>query len=144
MCTDDVPLLKILRKHIVQIGISTDLRLSTYVNATFLFYLFFSPCDPGCTQLWGSWGRISCDFRFGIVRVIGVIIVIGVIGVIGVIRMQILDQSAQLLQKINGLLFDADGPSDSLESDDCSEPATARQVSHERGSVLQSLSVSEI
>ena len=78
--------------HIVQIGISTDLRPSLYANATFLFYLFFSPCDPGCTQLWGSWGRISCDFGFGIIgvsrviRVIGIIAVIGVITLIGVIR----------------------------------------------------------
>ena len=38
--------------------------------------------------------------------------------------MQILDQSAQLLQKIHGLLFESDGPSDSPESDDCSELAT--------------------
>ena len=60
------------------------------------------------------------------------------------IRMQILDQSAQLVQKISGLLYDSDGPSDSPESDDCSVPAAAKQVSSVRDSVLQPLSVSVI
>ena len=58
------------------------------------------------------------------------------------IRMKILDQSAQLVQKISGLLYETDGPSDSAESDDCSVPATAEQISHARDSVLQPLSVS--
>ena len=69
---------------------------------------------------------------------------IGPFSTIDAIRMQILNQCAQLVQQISGLLYDSDGPSDSAESDDCSVPATAEQVSHARDSVLQPRSVSVI
>merc|ERR1711917_149618 len=67
---------------------------------------------------------------------------IGPFSTIDDIRMQILNQSAQLVQQISGLLYDSDGPPDSAESDDCSVSATAEQVSHARDSVLQPRSVS--
>ena len=60
------------------------------------------------------------------------------------IRMQILDQSAQLLQHIDGLIYQTDGPSDLEESDDFSVIATADQDSNSGDPVLQSLSASDI
>ena len=59
------------------------------------------------------------------------------------IRLQILHQSAQLLQRINGLIDEADGPSEDT-SDDFSVPANAGQSCSHSNSVLHPASVSVI